>query len=486
MSVIPGIPATPPMPSGSNHEVKPLLDGVQIFRELYSDIQQAQDNIYFANWYFNTNFLIDRRGKLLTEFCVEQLNRYQTLKIYFLLWDWPLLPGLWKSDFSFIDPADERRLFIEQKTNLFLGSHHQKFVLTDIDPTIPSESRGAALHCMSANLANPYWDTAGHPIPRLTGVNQSRHETGIRVKGPLIHDFEEEFRRRWVEAGGSSLPASQFDATATATVHAKALIKKARDRPPNDLYDWYKNKILAIQKFFYFEGQYFAHKQFTKLLCKKYLSAEAANAPIRGVIVLPHIPDMEITLRGDTFGELRRLRFATVKRFKNPRQDQWIERPTGGWKLIANVRDRETRSRHIRNKAKLMDHTGKVTLWNHVNKIEGGVELFRVVANDDEHPYVYVHSKLAIIDGEYTIGSCNIATQSFDKDSEANVLVIGAEETSDVIRLIWTHLIKNGPAPQTLDAWMDELSATAKDNMHRRGHQWPDGRLHVFPINRYR
>ena len=495
---IPGIPTSPSAPSHERHEVKPLIDGLEVFNSVLADLIEARDRIYFALWAIDSDFFISRTGTATTgggttliNACARQLAANPRLEIYFLIWG-TRLTGLGESDFDHLPTADNGRVHFEYETNLPFGSHHQKFILLDVDYTVFPTGRDAALHCMGLNLKNSYWGQVGHLIPvPFAGVTKAHHDTGIRVQGPIILDFEEEFRRRWVAAGGTPLPAGQFNRTPRGTTAARALIKPAR-QDNNALRAWYETSISAIDKFFYFDAQYFDDEHTTNLLIARFLRQESLGTPIRGAIVQTHIPDLGlgeeiIGIRVDTFLRLRELRIATARKIWIEGRVDPIERPAGGWGKVINIFECNPVSTMVYSYLAVIDgHTGKRYTLKNIKKVEGGIGVYRMVGKDRAHPYAFIHSKLAIIDGQYTIGSCNISEQSFTTDSEANVLVTGAGEVSDVIRAFWPALIQQGAAPTNIDQWLDAFEATADGNIARAANSLvPNGLLHHFPLKTF-
>lgn len=83
-----------------------------------------------------------------------------------------------------------------------MGSHHQKFVLTE---------RGCYIGGL--NFQKDYWDSRGHllidgrrgssdkrPTSRITHCVPPLHDTGTIVRGPIIHEVMKTFALRWDEA----------------------------------------------------------------------------------------------------------------------------------------------------------------------------------------------------------------------------------------------------------------------------------------------
>ena len=276
-----------------NHIVAPLVDGAMIYASAYHDLMEACRRIYITTWALEDNFIIERghaHNITLGDFCVAALAAHPKLEIYILVWDWMgwaqralvmmgrnrgrrllrrlPLPMPTKDGFAELAEASQaNRLHIAFQANAApnpFGTHHQKFILTDLEGEPYCNSRvevraSASLHCMGLNFMNIYWDIIAHPRPGAYSEMTEhawQHDTGIRVQGPLIKQFEDEFDRRWLAATGVALPPNQFDARPQGStgVMAMAHIHREQTTGPAPAKQWYLNRIERAQDFIYLEN----------------------------------------------------------------------------------------------------------------------------------------------------------------------------------------------------------------------------------------
>ncbi|MCX6022731.1 MAG: phospholipase D-like domain-containing protein [Chloroflexi bacterium] len=104
---------------------------------------------------------------------------------------------------------------------------------------------------------------------------------------------------------------------------------------------------------------------------------------------------------------------------------------------------------------------------------------------------MYIHSKVGVIDDQFTVGSSNLNTQSFVHDSEANLAVRDRDEAWRLAVRLWTSLLPPGMAPaagappgdaQAVAAWFAALEQTAQANLARDpAHPQPTGLLIEYP-----
>lgn len=76
---------------------------------------------------------------------------------------------------------------------------------------------------------------------------------------------------------------------------------------------------------------------------------------------------------------------------------------------------------------------------------------------------VYLHSKFAVIDNEYMLGSTNIGDQSFLTDSETDINVPDPIETKKAIKVFFPALIGGVVAPN-LSSYLNRMGRVAAKN----------------------
>ncbi|MEO5953890.1 MAG: phospholipase D-like domain-containing protein [Chloroflexia bacterium] len=531
------------------HKVAPLIDGAMIYASAYNDLLKARRRIYITTWALEDNFIIDRShgcNVTLGDFCAAALTEHPKLDIYILVWDWAgwaqralviagrnwgrrllrdlPLPLPTKGGFANLREASQsNRLHITFQANASpnpFGTHHQKFILTDLEGEEPScnsreEGRAnASLHCMGLNFMNIYWDTLTHSrpgaYPEMT-EHAWQHDTGIRVQGPLIKQFEDEFDRRWLAATGVALPPNQFDCKPQGSTGAMALIHREQTTRPVPVKQWYLQKIQHAHDFIYLENQYFDDIDVTKALCAAYLAAEVRGEQLPVAVVLPwlerllplpHHPMIDSNLHRLerllpfppwhpftwwTHYNVTNLRVRTAKRFKVKGREPNV-RPVGGWPEVRQAIDPDAFLKSLASsllpgsrasrrmtwwKLFVTSRHFKVLVgdrwveWKNIEWIEGGIDVYRMMSTTVDWPPtpVYVHSKLGIIDDSYMIGSSNIAKQSFVTDSEIDIAVQGSEEVERLITLLWTVLIgASKEYPANGSAWLQAFRRVAAQN----------------------
>jgi phosphatidylserine/phosphatidylglycerophosphate/cardiolipin synthase-like enzyme len=413
--------------------------------------------------------------------------------------------GLWAPDIA-------RRLHIALQSNARpdpFGTHHQKMVLADLE-----EDGGASLHCVGLNLMNIYWDSRTHPRPPRT-VPDTRHarqhDLGVRVQGPMVAQFEAEFGRRWLAATGEALPPHQFACTSQGSTRASGLIHREQTAADVPTKEWYLRRIARARDFVYLENQYFDDRDVTRALYTAYLDAEARGEELPIAIVLPWLerllpvpdwgpvlkmlPVLERLLPFTPWDPLTwwthfnavNLRVRTAKRVKIKGLPPLV-RPTGGWEQVREAVDPGRFLRSIASdlrpgsgvprRAALLRLLlasnpfrvrvgGRWIAWRKVEWVEGGIEMYRLMACARDWPPVpvYVHSKLGVIDDAYVLGSSNIARQSFVTDSEADVAVDGAREVERLTQLLWPVLIgEPSEQPRCPRAWLAAFRQVAARN----------------------
>lgn len=155
-------------------------------------------------------------------------------------------------------------------------------------------------------------------------------------------------------------------------------------------------------------------------------------------------------------------------------------RPRGGW---AAVREPPTPDDLMRlanpadpgGSARLADRSRHFAVrvgeewveWTDLEWVRGGVDVYRMMATTGRWPphAVYVHSKLAVVDDRYTVGSSNSSYQSFVTDSEANVVIEGAGEVDDLLSRLWPHLLgRAAPLGASRREWLAAFTQAAEQN----------------------
>lgn len=497
--------------NASRDKVDPFPDVASAMPKLVSDIRRARENIWIAWWALEDDFPTAyaltpggspiRPSRYLRQEIQSALAANPSLQVYILLWDNPLQSR--KPDPSkFSNPADRPRLHFEWQSNDVIGSHHEKFLLMDLAPE-GSEDEGAVLWCLGWNGEIVYWDNHFHkdPDPFRDGVgheHQPWHDSAIRVvskKASLA--LEEEFRRRWQFPPALPTPPPIFRPLPVGNTSAVPLVHKEWT-VNGPIEGWYVVRINRATEGFYIENQYFGDlpsgfggrpaRFLTKLIINVYLSRERAGKALHAAIVLCHPEVMSpFLMKLSSRENLATIRAHTARRLDlktaagitpcNRPAGGWTKVAVTGWWMISNVSYVSVTGPGFGGSGELVRAIGGVICLTMVTPDISGAPRFRAV---------YLHSKMAVADGEYTIGSCNTSVNSFVFDSETNVAVPDPTETKRLMTLFFPNLV-GGTAAGNLSTWinlMDKISAGNYDMEHNGKLPWaPVGLLTEFPYD---
>jgi phosphatidylserine/phosphatidylglycerophosphate/cardiolipin synthase-like enzyme len=491
--------------------VTPLVDA-EAFESVYKDLLQARWRVYIATWSLEEKFVVhkDLGGELtLADLCKQALKEHPGLEIYVLVWDWnelelPALHGFKSigsgqglSPFTaagmpggggFAGPDDERRLHIAAEGNKWYGSHHQKFVVCDLTGLGEAQPT-ASVHCLGLNFENRCRDGVDHPYPNENASGGwNWHDTGARIVGPLVRDFEVEFIRRWRDATGEELPANQFAGPPNGTTRGRALIHVEQTEEPSVIKRWYLEAIRGAQRFVYLENQFFDDADVARELWRAYLAAERRGAKVPMGVVLPWWDDLGVLVwpPWHPIGPWSRynvteLRVRTAEEVKLRGRAEPLRRPSGGWPdvrvpptpdelaQLAATGDPawlDMLAGRPRRFAVLAD--GEWVEWKDVEWARGGIGFYRLMSSTGgRNDRVYVHSKLGLVDDAYTVGSSNTSYQSFVTDSEANVAIEGAAEVLAMGAKVWPPMVglaSGAAGDRTAEQWVEHIEAVAWRN----------------------
>ncbi len=479
---LPRRPLRPPYqtPRGSrrNEKVDPFPDLKAAMQTFVKDIRRARRNIWIAWWALDDDFPteFDQVGNpvsFLRDEIKAALTANQQLHVYMLVWTlvgWSTPPD----PDVFSTSATRARLHIQWQRNDLIGSHHQKFLLADLDDENGTFfDEGAVLWCRGWDGKITYWDLHKHgdPDPYLDVAgdpHQPWHDSALRVVGQqAIKTFEEEFRRRWT-LGGFSPPLPGRPAftplPSGQTLPVPLIHKEFTSSGPQER--WYHWNISRLRRGCYIENQYFDDPDIADRLAQTYLARELGGRALRGAIVICH-PDVMspfflqrrssdniAVLRANTANRL------TVSSATGPRS---VRRPRGGWSFVG-----------ITGPFPLIGSFYHVRVtWRgggasgHMLRAVGGVACLTMVTPSatavGSFTPVYLHSKFSIMDSVYMLGSSNISYQSFNRDSEGDVVVDDASEARRVANLFFPNLTDRAAA-SNLATWIISMHRVGRQN----------------------
>jgi phosphatidylserine/phosphatidylglycerophosphate/cardiolipin synthase-like enzyme len=233
------------------------------------------------------------------------------------------------------------------------------------------------------------------------------------------------------------------------------------------------------------ENQYFRELEITVLIFLRYLLTELALAPIHGAVAVCHPGIMSPRwYRAPTRLNIAILR-ATTARILSLDTGAGVvpvARPAGGWPKV------------------------KITapwlfgsyFWVEVSwpgggaagsmvRAAGGIACLTMVtpspAGATAFTPIYLHSKFAVLDRSYNLGSTNIAERSFYSDSETDVEVPDPVETQRAMATFFPALT-GGIGGPSLSTWVDQMATIAAANfdMEKGARPWaPIGLITEFP-----
>jgi phosphatidylserine/phosphatidylglycerophosphate/cardiolipin synthase-like enzyme len=488
--------------------VTPLVDG-EAFESVYRDLRQARWRIYVATWSLEERFVVHKGpdGEVtLAECCRDLLKAHPGLEIYVLVWDWnklelPTVHGFGAigsggpavAPFSaaglpasapFAGPRERARLHVAAQGNKLFGSHHQKLVICDLTGDTAAGQPTSSVHCLGHNFENRCRDEGSHPHPNENASGGwSWHDTGVRILGPLVRDFEAEFIRRWRDATGEDLPANQLAGPPAGTTRGRVLVHVEQTEEPSLIKRWYLERIAAARRFVYLENQYFDDADVAAALWRSYLAAEGRGTPAPMAVVLPWWEDLAVLawppwhpIGPWTKFNVTELRVRTAEQVKLKGRAEPLRRPTGGWPEVrvppnpdellgaAYGADPHAFERLAHKPRRFGFRAGEEWIdWKDVEWARGGIGFYRLIASNgrgaDER--VYVHSKLGMVDDAYTVGSSNLSYQSFVTDSEANAVVEGEAEVAAMGAKLWPVMVGEDVAERSPEEWMRKIEETA-------------------------
>jgi phosphatidylserine/phosphatidylglycerophosphate/cardiolipin synthase-like enzyme len=402
-----------------------LIDGRDYFRAFYAAAAKARRSILLLGWQFDSDVELLRgddvpRGlgpsdvELLS--VLQRLCRHRAdLDVRILAWDFSLVYALEREvlqKLHFETVMSERFLFQWDATVPIGGSHHQKVAIID----------GEVAFLGSQDICHARWDDSTHRLDNehrhsRGARHQPYHEVQVAVTGEPARSLVDLFVARWQCATGERLDrerliarrGSVLGSLPVSLVMPPARLGLARTIPAvtgrpavQEVAALFVGAIARAQHLVYLETQYLTSRAVCDALIDRM--RDRSRPRLEVVILLPQKPERlreELTISVAQALSLRTLDAA----------------------------------------AKVYGHALGV-----YNAVAGG--------DEDGAVYVYIHSKLAIVDDDvFVVGSANLTNRSMTIDSE----IVAAYEASPNddelrsairqarVRLLAEHL---GLAPQ--------------------------------------
>ena len=395
-----------------------LIDAESYFGAFARAAENAQDSIIILGWDFDSRTPLDFDGPgpqpavLLGDLLNDLARRRPRLRVYILIWDYPMIFG---SDRELgpiygLGWKPRRRVHLRyDNTHPVGGSHHQKIVVID----------DSVAFCGGLDLTLKRWDTCRHEANDLRrNVEGSPyppfHDAMIAVDGEAARALGRVARDRWHRATRYVIPAAQSGRDAWPADLEPVLrdvdVAISRTVPKTDAAEGvrevetlYADMIRAARHYIYLENQYFTSDRI-----RAALSARLAD---------PEPPEIVVVTRRLSHG--------------------WLEEAT-----MTALRIRVVKSLRDADERGCFD-----VYYPHVPGLQ-------------EATCIDVHSKVAVVDDRWLrIGSSNLSNRSMGVDTECDVTLDagGDPEKSAAVRdfrdtLLSEHL---GVSPQQLRAELE-------------------------------
>jgi phosphatidylserine/phosphatidylglycerophosphate/cardiolipin synthase-like enzyme len=373
-----------PVRTGNSMEV--LVDGEEALPVIQAAIQGARRGVHIANWHASPDFRLvrDPGSPTLRELLATTAER---VPVRLLLWAGPPVPlfqptrGLVKAAHEAFTRDSDVTCVLDSRERT-MHCHHEKLVIVDDETAFVGGLDFTALQ-------GDRHDSAEHPPDRPLGW----HDVVVRLRGPVVADVAEHFRRRWAEVAEEELPepAPPGPAGSTRVQFLRTVPDKTYDFAPRGeftILDAYLRALRSARRLVYLENQFLWSPEIAEVLIDKL--CDPPDPRFRVVLVLPRKP----TNGADTTrGQLGRMLAADA-----------VD-PTGQQLLVAGT----------------------------------------ISAHSDEPGFeattpVYVHAKVGIVDDEWmTVGSANLNEHSLFNDTEVNVATDDRELIRDTRLRLWSE-----------------------------------------------
>jgi phosphatidylserine/phosphatidylglycerophosphate/cardiolipin synthase-like enzyme/uncharacterized membrane protein YdjX (TVP38/TMEM64 family) len=396
-----------------------LVDAEDYFRHFSRAAEQAQDPIIILGWDFDSRTPLHFDGEQtqipsqLGEFLNALVRRRRRLRVYLLIWDYPLIFGTDRElrPIYGLGWRPRRRVHLRyDNTHPVGGSHHQKVVVVD----------DAVAFCGGLDLTLKRWDTCRHdagderrsvdgtPYPPF-------HDAMIAVDGDAARALGQLARERWRRATGYVIPPPRSGRDPwppeleprfrdVLTAQSRTLPPTETEKGVREVEALYLDMIKAAKRYIYFENQYF--------------TSELIRAALARRLAEPDPPEIVIVTRRLSHGWLEE---ATMQQLRT--------------RVVKSLREADG---HSRFDAYYPDTPGLA-----------------------EGTCIDVHSKLAVIDDNWLrIGSANLSNRSMGVDTECD---LSLEAGGDEAKIEAVRAFRDSLLSEHLDVsperWRSELAA---------------------------
>lgn len=369
-----------------------MIDAENYFQKLYEVAQFATKNIFICGWDIDSRTALIKNedgtsalDQQLYYFLRKLVAKNKDLHVYLLCWNYSLVFSIERELWPMFKSWGERIHFILDKHHPLLSSHHQKFVVIDDQIAFLG----------GIDLCEHRWDTRAHFIhsnrrKNCYGVSyRPWHDIQTMMSGDAAKRLGSLFRERWYFATKEVIPTSMASSLhpplptesffSDMSLQIKQMILSfCRTQPKFKAQKRSRENFLltlellkTARRFVYIENQYLTSRKVRKQIEKRLAD--------------PHGPEIIVVLPKFPFG--------------------WLESIT-----IAILQTRAIR--RIRSKDRY-----------------GRFQTFYPQLAHQEETFLYVHSKLMIVDDLYLkIGSTNINNRSMGLDTEIDIFIEASNE----------------------------------------------------------
>jgi phosphatidylserine/phosphatidylglycerophosphate/cardiolipin synthase-like enzyme/uncharacterized membrane protein YdjX (TVP38/TMEM64 family) len=358
----------------------PLVDAESYFGAFARAAENAQDSIIILGWDFDSRTPLDFDGPgpqpavLLGDLLNDLVRRRPRLRVYVLIWDYPMIFGADRElgPIYGLGWKPRRRVHLRyDNTHPVGGSHHQKIVVVD----------DSIAFCGGLDLTLKRWDTCRHEAndPRRSVEGSPYppfHDAMMAVDGEAARALGRVARDRWHKATRYVIPPARSERDAwpgsLEPVFRDADIAISRTVPKTDAAEGvrevealYADMIRAAQHYIYLENQYF--------------TSDGIRAALSARLAEPDPPEIVVVTRRLSHG--------------------WLEEAT-----MTALRIRVVKSLREADDKRCFD-----VYYPHVAGLQ-------------EATCIDVHSKVAVIDDRWLrIGSSNLSNRSMGVDTECDL-----------------------------------------------------------------
>ncbi|HEY5197800.1 MAG TPA: phospholipase D family protein [Solirubrobacteraceae bacterium] len=413
----------PPRPGNA---IDVLIDGAAALPRIAGALAGAESYVHIAGWHVEAGFRLGHEpgAPTVRDLLAELAER---VPVRVLVWAGAPIP-VFKPTRADVRRGredlcrDTRIQCVVDRRERPAHCHHEKLIVID--------GRLAFVGGIDlTGLGGDRFDETDHPYRQAVGW----HDAAVSIRGPVVADVAEHFRRRWQEVAGERLdpsfvpePEGEVELQLVATIPER--VYEFAPKGQFRILEAYSRALRSAERLVYLENQFLWSPELVGILAEKL---RRPPTPDFRVVVL--LPARANNGADDTKGQLGVL----------------AEADAGRGRLLACTL-----------------YTGDP-------------------ATGQRAP-VYVHAKIGIVDDRWmTVGSANLNAHSLFNDTEVNVVTQDSAVVLDVRHRLWAEHLDRSRAAVSGDPTrvIDDLWKPLAGESRRRldAGEIPDRRLTVLP-----